>query len=47
MLTHLTGNFNVPDNDGRTPIHEVAMGIGTEIVKILVPLTDNLNTYSK
>ena len=23
MLTHLTGNFNVPDNDGRTPIHEV------------------------
>ena len=23
ILVHLTGNFNAPDNDGRTPIHEV------------------------
>ena len=46
-LAHLTGNFNAPDNDGGTPIHEAAMGIGTEIVKMLVPLTENPNAPNK
>ena len=46
-MAHLTGNFNAPDNDGGTLIHEAAMGIGTEIVKILVPLTDNPNAPNK
>ena len=45
-LTNLD-NFNSQDEDGETPIMKAAYHGYTEIVKILVPLTDNPNVPDK
>ena len=41
MLAPFTDNPNAPENNGTTPIHIAALHGHTEIVKILIPLTDN------
>ena len=47
ILAPLTNNFNAQNEYGQTPIHSAAYFGHTEIVKILVPLTDNPNASDK
>ena len=42
----MTDNPNAPDRDGNTPIYQAALNGHTEIVKILVPLTNDPNALN-
>ena len=45
ILAPLTDNSNAP-NTGKTPIYQAALNGHTEIVKILVPLTNDPNALN-